>query len=394
MKEQITRVLYFNSEKNIGGGEISLINLLMALLPSKYDISVICPPGELSQKLKEIGVKVCPVNIRLLKRIRFKFVKNRNYFFNPLAILYDAFLIMLNAYYLNRVTREIRPHLIHANTPEAMGLIVLPALLHKIPIIWHIRILPQEKSPTEKFYIRFLSKLAIKVIAVSKAVKERLIYLGVEPNKIPVVYNPVNTDVFRPQDKSICRTKLNLPLHTFIIGSIGRLYTGKGYEVFLKAATIVIQKYPNTHFLIAGRESERNYRKKIISQSHKLGLHRNFTLMDWQHDNRTLISSLDVLVLLSLKYEGFPRSLAEGMACEVTVIGSNVGGNTELIEDKKNGLVVPSGEVKLVADAICNLLENKHLAKQLARNGRKKVVENYSIHHHLQKIEKIYAEIQ
>ena len=119
---------------------------------------------------------------------------------------------------------------------------------------------------------------------------------------------------------------------------------------------------------------------------------QNLICLDWQQDVGCLISSLDILLLLPLKHEGFPRSLAEGMACEIPVIGTSIGGINEIIDDKKNGLLVPPSDEKSVAEAICCLLSNHQLAQQLAKNGRKKIVSKFTIARHVEEIERIYKE--
>lgn len=393
MREKGIKILYFNTSEKIGGGEISLITFLLGLKKNQYEITVVCPPGELTKRLREININVTPVKIELLKAIRIKCCDKKLYLFNPFTCIYNVFILFSNAYRLNSFIRKTNPHLIHANTLEAMGIIVIPAVLNNTPIIWHMRILPDKKSPTGKFYIKFLSKFAKKIIAISGAIKERLLSLGVVSNKIEIVYNPIDTNVFAPCNKYECRKKLNLPIHTTIVGSLGRLNSEKGYEVFLKAAVITKKQYPNIHFLIAGKEWEKNYRKKLINISRHLGLSPNLILINWHQNASCLISSLDILILIPKGREGFGRTLAEGMACEVPVIGSSVGGIKEIIDDKKNGLLVSPGDETAVAEAIDALLKNQKLALQLAKQGRKKVKAKFTINLHVKRIEKIYAKI-
>lgn len=387
------KILFFNTEDKIGGGEISLISLLSALKEDLYKTVVVCPPGHLSKKLKENNIAVIPVTKVELRKIRLKFCEEKFYVLNPLSCLYNLFLLCLSTFRLNKVIRKIEPHLIHANTPRAMAHIALPAILNNIPIIWHIRILPVEKIATEKLYIWFLSLFAKKIIAISKAVRERLKKFGVASDKISVIYNPIDTRVFFPQNKHSCRSKFNLPMHSTIVGSIGRLHRGKGYEVMLKAAAIIKDKYKNINFLIAGQEWKKDYRMELVDFVHHLGLSRNFTIMDWQQNVCCLVSSLDILILVPTCNEGFGRILAEAMACKVPVIGSSVGGINEIIENEKDGILVPPGDESSLAEAIITLLENKKLAAQLVKRGRKKVKAKFALNKHVKNIEQLYGEL-
>lgn len=387
------RILFFNTSGDIGGGEISLVNLLLLLNHKPYEITVVCPDGAYTQILRKNHVRTWPVQVNLLKPIRLKFFRNQLYLFNPFSIIYNIMLVVLNGFRLHKIIRSIRPQIIHANTLEAIGIILLPSLISRVSMIWHIRILPRMNSPTNKLYINILSRFMKRIIAVSKAVKDRLGHLGVPLNKIEVIYNPIDTDTFRPDDKYKCRKMLNLPRNPILVGSYGRLNSDKGFEIFLKAAAIIKKKFNRTCFLIAGKEWEKNYRSKLISLSEELGLSENFILLDWQENARALICSVDILLLLPLEYEAFPRILAEGMACEIPVIGSNVGGITELIEHGRDGLIVPPDNALSVADAVCTLLEDKKLAIRLAKNGRHKVRTMLQRNQHVLKIEQIYTEL-
>jgi len=388
----MSRILYFNTFEVIGGGEISLLTLILGL-KQQHEVTVICPPGELSEKLKKLDINVVPVRIKMLKPIRIKFCRDKYYVLNIPTCFYNMFLFTKATFRLNRVIRCIKPHLIHANTLESIGLIIVPALLNKASIVWHVRILLQDKSPTIRFYTKIVSKFVKRVIANSNAVKRRLVKSGMNPIKIEVIYNPIDTGIFSPRNKYYCRRKLNLPVHSTIIGSLGRLTPDKGFDLFLKAAALVRKKHPNTYFLIAGQEWSKNYRAKLINIAQHLGLCSHLILIDWQQDAPSLISSLNMLVLTPMEKEGFGRTLAESMACEVPVIGTNVGGIAEIINNRRNGLLIPSGDEKTLAEAMCILLENRQFALQLAKHGRKNVEAKFSSHLHIHKINKIYKEL-
>jgi glycosyltransferase involved in cell wall biosynthesis len=230
-----------------------------------------------------------------------------------------------------------------------------------------------------------------RIIAVSKIVKDRLVRVGVPSDKIEVIYNPIDTDAFRPANKHKCREMLNLPKKATILGSYGRLNPDKGFEIFLKAAVTIKKTFKRTYFLIAGKEWEKDYRARLIKLSEELGLVENFILLDWQENAQALICSADILLLLPLEYEAFPRTLAEGMACEVPVIGTSVGGITELIEHGRDGLIVPPDNATSVVEAVHTLLKDKKLANRLAKNGRQKARTMLQREQHALKIERIYT---
>ncbi len=90
-----------------------------------------------------------------------------------------------------------------------------------------------------------------------------------------------------------------------------------------------------------------------------------------------LISAAD-LVLLTLSHEGLGIVLLEAMACGTPVIGTKVSGITEIIRDKYNGLLVNYGDVKNLAKAIQDCLENQSLRRVLIRGGHKTIAKKFN----------------
>jgi glycosyltransferase involved in cell wall biosynthesis len=74
-------------------------------------------------------------------------------------------------------------------------------------------------------------------------------------------------------------------------------------------------------------------------------------------------------------------------------VASNVNGNTELIEDRKNGLLFPVGRAGQLADAVIQLIEKPELRKKMGDNGRKRVLDSFTIHKYIRGIETVFEEI-
>ena len=384
------KILYYSTFGTIGGGEISLISLLKSLR-QQFEVIVLCPPGDFQKALNNIGIKVIPVKTELLKPIRIKW-RNRYYGFNLLFCLHDIYVFMKNIFRLNKIIKLIKPDIVHTNTLESVGLIMVPSAIYRIPIFWHVRILLEHKSITVRFYVKLISIFINRVIAISQAVKQTIIKAGMNSDKISVVYNPIDTSVFRPQNRITCREKFGFPKGSTIIGSLGRLTPDKGFEILIEAMASVIKQYPNTYLLIAGDEWTKGYRAELIQSAERFDVFSNLILIDRQKDIAELISALDVVVLASPKKEGFGRILAEAMACNVPVIGTNVGGIPEIIVNGESGLIVEPNSPQALSEAIMKLLENRSLAKQLIRNGRKIVQTKFSVNGHINKIKSIYID--
>lgn len=393
MKKRKTKIIFINSGIHFGGGEISLVNFLSALDKKYYQATVICSPGKLSERLTQLKISVIPLNLIPLKPFIIPALRKNPLAVNLLAFVFNTIVMVMNTYRLYKVIMTINPDLIHLNTMKDAAHILGINMLRRIPTVWHMRVTPDKHRITEKSYVKFVSFFVNKIITTSNAVADVNRQLGINAKKIEIVYNPIDTNRFRPRRKGACRRKYNLPTEAIIIGSLGRLHQEKGYELLLEAVRLIRKKIGNLHVLIAGNPWEQGYDETLRNQAHRLGLSQNTTILGWQSDTATLISALDVLVLLPLRNEAFGRILAEGMACGIPVIGAAVGGIKEVVRNNETGLLVRPRDAEAVAQALSTLLSNRTLARKIAANARKYVLAKFGIQRHVKKMTDIFDEV-
>jgi glycosyltransferase involved in cell wall biosynthesis len=129
-------------------------------------------------------------------------------------------------------------------------------------------------------------------------------------------------------------------------------------------------------FLLAGKDTDgAEAREKVRA----LGLQDRVVLAGFRTDMPEILSLLSVTVLSSLAGEGFSGVLREAMSMGVPVVATDVGGNKELVENEKTGLLVPPGDSGALAEAVIRLLGDKSLAKSCAEEASRRVRNNYSI---------------
>ena len=146
----------------------------------------------------------------------------------------------------------------------------------------------------------------------------------------------------------------------------GRLSKEKGIDVLLDAAKRLPPEY---HLLIAGNgPEERKVRSVAKSKTnvHYLGYQT-------RQNTISLIRGSDLLVQPSLM-EGISSTLLEAMGCGTCILASNVGGNTEIIDNNKTGVLIEPHDAKTLLDEISNLLTEKEKRSRMAANGLKTVV--------------------
>jgi glycosyltransferase involved in cell wall biosynthesis len=164
------------------------------------------------------------------------------------------------------------------------------------------------------------------------------------------VYNAVNLDRFANSslDLSKKRASLGIPAGTFVVGTIGRLTEQKGYTYLIDAAALVLEKKPQAFFLIVG-DGELTDQLKQLALQKGISTHINFT--GGRQDVEELLACMDLFVISSL-WEGLPTVVLESMAAGIPIVATDIPGIRELIQDQRNGWLVPAENIKSLADAI------------------------------------------
>lgn len=216
-----------------------------------------------------------------------------------------------------------------------------------------------------KYYIRrkmisYTLRNSKKVIAVSKALKERMIEISVPEDKIIVISNGVDTSLFKPMDKEECRKKMGLPLNKKIILFIGNLVPVKGVDFLVEAFYKVSDTIKDLILVIVG---DGHKKQTLWEKTKKLGLEKRINFVSKQSHNTIplWINSCDVFCLPSLS-EGCPNVILEAIACGKPIVASNVGGIPELLESNGNTILVTPGNSDELANAISNILGKRQLS--------------------------------
>lgn len=186
---------------------------------------------------------------------------------------------------------------------------------------------------------------AAALIAVSAALRDRLLALGAAPAQVTVLRNGVATDVFRPPaDRAAARAALGLARPTLL--SVGALIPRKGHHLTIAAMTDL----PEFGLLIAGEGPER---ARLDAQVAALGLAGRVRLLGpVPHAGLpACYGAADALVLASSR-EGWANVLLESMACGTPVVASNIPGNPEVVQSREAGLIVETNTPQGIAAAV------------------------------------------
>lgn len=225
--------------------------------------------------------------------------------------------------------------------------------------------------------LTFLQKKYVKnvpnFIAVAKITKKLAIeHLNLDPDHVSVVYNGVNTNLFRTLEKDEVDRKNSHPTVVYV----GRIMAKKGVRVLIDSITQILQAVPQTRFVFVGGGNISMY-EKIIAAKNIPQKNVSFIGHIGYFDRPQVLRDASVFVNPSL-FENCSLSVLEAMSSETAVVASNVGGNPELINSGKNGLLIPPNNPKILANSVISLLENNDYNRQLGMEARKTVEERFS----------------
>ncbi|MFH1772355.1 MAG: glycosyltransferase family 4 protein [Candidatus Omnitrophota bacterium] len=373
-------ILYLTSTgKIIGGGEVSLFNLLKNLNHKVFRPHLISvASGDFTQKISELNI---PVKILPLKK-----VKNFINFKHNLSILKQ----------LKSCIAENNISLIHCNSIGGITLMGAVAAHFKgIPFVWHVR-------AVEKSFIldAVCGMLSSRIICISAAVAGR--FKGFPfLKKICLIHNGVDTSLFNPASLVIrsnalsFRKEIGCSESDFIIGAVGRYHPMKSYEYLIRALKVVVTNSYNVKvvFIGMGYSTGNPYLLKLKSLTSELGLEQNVIFMGQREDIASVMSSFNLFVLPS-ENEPFGRVVIEAMACGLAVIAFRSGGLPEIVKDKTTGFLINPFNVNEMADKIIYLKNNGKLRRDFGEKARERAVGLFDIKAHTKEIEELYLSFQ
>ena len=212
--------------------------------------------------------------------------------------------------------------------------------------------------------IRWALRRVDGVIAVSRALVDRVTSLGADPRNTLLLYNAVDRELFRPKNRSVCRRRLHLPDGRHSLLYVGNLKREKGVMDLAEAFFQMAAEDRDLDLEIVGtgpleRELEARVTAKGLGRRiHLHGSRPHEEIAEW-------LGACDVLCLPS-HAEGVPNVVLEALASGRPVVSTRVGGVAEVLSERAGKLVEP-GEPQALASAIRQVLSAEWPAEELSR---------------------------
>ncbi len=345
-----------------------LLNQLLSLREGGYDVVGISSPGPDVAALTAAGLRHLAVPM------------TRN--FTPLADLRSLWL-------LYRTLQREGFTVVHTHTPKPGLLGQLAARLAGAPIVintLHGFYFHDHMPPAwRRFYITMekIAALCSDVILsqnsedIQTAIREKIC----PAEKIKPLGNGIDVGRFDrarldTQVLQCKRRELGIPDNAPVIGFVGRLVSEKGILELWRAAQTVRQQQPRVRLLIIGPIDHDKPDALKPESAHDYGLGDICLFTGLRQDMPDLYALMDVFVLPSHR-EGFPRSLMEASAMGVPCVATNIRGCREVVEQDRNGWLVPLGDVPALADAIVEVLTDNEKARRMGEAGRRLALQRF-----------------
>ncbi len=361
-KPRSLRMLHLNSARTWRGGEQQTLWLCRGLQRSGHRVFLACPPeGPLMDRAAQAGLSVCPVRMRGE---------------------WDLSAVRALAGIIARQKIElVHFHTAHAHT---LGLLAarrsgasLRFLTRRVDFHIHRHLLNRWKYGPS----------LTAILAISEGIRSVLLEDGLAPERVITVPSGIDLERLRVAgDPSALRRELRIPPEALVVGIVAALAPHKDHRNFLEAAAMVKQALPAVRFLVVG-EGELEAELKKLSGS--LGLSREVIFTGFREDVLDLIGMFDLFVLSSY-LEGMGTSLLDAMGLGKPVVATRTGGIPEIVQEGKNGLLVPAGRPEELAGAIVRLGSDAGLRRTMGARG-KETVKDFSVERTVERTEKVYA---
>ncbi len=239
---------------------------------------------------------------------------------------------------------------------------------------------------------RALSFCFDQVQAVSEQVRQFTIQRDhLDPARVVTIPNGVEIDriAATDPDPDLRRSLAANATSPFVV-SVGHLRPVKGLDVLIRAAVQVCAELPETRFLIVGRfDDPPVYHQQLLRLVQKLGLTHNVHFLGGLDNVWPVLKACDIFCLLS-RSEGMSNALLEAMACGLPCVATAVGGNPEVIEDGRDGYLVPNEDPQTAANRILDLLRNPEQAKGIGHAAKQTIMSRFLVQHMIARMTRTY----
>ena len=287
--------------------------------------------------------------------------------------------------------KKNKPLIVHSHTPKAGIIAMLSSYLANIPIRMHtVAGLPLlEEKGIKRVVLNFIEKLTYRcstnVYPNSSGLKNIILENKfTKINKLTIIANGssngidtsyFNPELFSKEKQQTLRRNLKIRNDDFVFIFVGRIVGDKGINELVEAFEKLSKDNSKVKLLLVGQYEDnldplKKQTKFIINNNEQI------VSVGYQNDVRPYFSIADSLVFPSYR-EGFPNVVMQAGAMGLCSIVSNINGCNEIIENNKNGIIIPVKDTNEIHDAMIKICYDKNLFMKLKLNSRSLIKKRY-----------------
>ena len=354
------KILLFFEYGTLNGGEFSLLAMLESLGQTEFEFVAAAPTsGMLTERLEQCGIQVLPLTLRGTQGQKLS-------------------IEQINSHLVELIT-QVSPDLVHSNSLSMGRMVGRIASQLPIPCTSHLRDIIRLNKTT----VSDLNRNA-GLIAVSNATKQFHVEQGISSGKLQVIYNGVNTELFRPSTAAgILKRQLGLSDSAVLIANIGQICLRKGQTLLAQAAVSLAEEFPETNYLFIGqRHSQKQesveYENAIRLTFREAGIEDRLFCLGFREDVPTILNEVDLLVHTA-RQEPLGRVLLEAASCGQAIVATEVGGTAEILADQVSAVLVRPDELEALTAAIRRMLTDREFRIRLGQQARTVAVDKFSL---------------
>ena len=224
-------------------------------------------------------------------------------------------------------------------------------------------------APAKQRTRELLARRTDRFILVSRFHREEYRRQGMSVDRASILYNPIDTERFRPSPAARARTRerLGFGVADVVVGYVGRMIDAKGIFTLFDASERFLAADSSTRMLWVGDGDDRGALQARAAHSRHASRHR---LEAWEADMAALYPALDILAVPSIYPEPFGRVSVEAQAATVPVVSSLAGGLPETFVADSTGIAVATGDAEALAGGVLALSRDPELRRRMGAAGR------------------------
>jgi glycosyltransferase involved in cell wall biosynthesis len=322
------KLLFVGTNPENTGAASHFVALVQAMAEAGHEVSaVVYPDGLIWQGLAQSKVRLYKAKFRNVLDLR------------GYAAVFKA-------------ARDLKPDWLVGNFGKEYWPLILAGRLLRVPVA-----LFRHRTPAMKRFSAYLiPRLAQRFFAVSQHARQAYLERGIPGHLVRVLYNPVNMKLcrFDPQQRDEIRRSLGVDEDAIVLGYTGRMHNGKGIFPLFEAVTAAMAVEPRLHCVWLGDGPDAQALRDRAA-AHPTSTRHHF--LGWIHDVHPYYSAFSMLAFPSIATETFGRVSIEAQAAGVPVLGSDIGGIPETLQDGLTGLLLPPGNAAAWRDGILKLCD-------------------------------------